>query len=291
MNSPTVFLCHSSVDKLFARRLASDLDAQGINCWLDELEINVGEDLIEKIADGIDSSKFVVVILSPASTSSSWVAREIDAALGAEHAGRCTLLPLLLSPCEIPHAIALRRYSDFTQEGKYPAAFAELVRGLGIVFQAHAFTGERGQGNLATAIADAWSVGLFALARPFHRPFQYMGKKVADIEQSLNAVPNRAGNIIIDTDDCHMLLEAEGSFISYVSVDLKRSKPQYQNRAFNPLTALAVLSINPAELEFVRSATHYHHFSDHRRRLKVSVSCLEDGGALTVGFSSKYYGM
>ncbi|WP_428000997.1 toll/interleukin-1 receptor domain-containing protein [Acidovorax sp.] len=30
-----VFLSHNSLDKPFVRRLATDLDIQGIRCWLD----------------------------------------------------------------------------------------------------------------------------------------------------------------------------------------------------------------------------------------------------------------
>jgi len=46
---PTVFLSHNHADKPFVRRLAADLDNQGIPYWLDEAEIKVGESLIEKI--------------------------------------------------------------------------------------------------------------------------------------------------------------------------------------------------------------------------------------------------
>lgn len=117
-----------------------------------------------------------------------------------------------------------------------------------------------------------------------------MGLSVLDAAKATGGEPNPVGNIIIDTDEVHMLLECEGNYISFVSIDLKRTAPQYQNKSFDPVPALGALSINPGELEPIRSALHYHHFSDHRRKLKVSVSCLYDGAPLTVSFSSKYYG-
>ncbi|MRR07769.1 MAG: hypothetical protein EG828_12715 [Deltaproteobacteria bacterium] len=114
---------------------------------------------------------------------------------------------------------------------------------------------------------------------------------VQEAARAVDGTPNGVGNIILDTEDCHMLLEAEGNFISYVEVDLKRTAPHNQNQEFDSVPLLGVLSINPAELELARKQTHYHTYYDHRKKLKISVSCSYDGGPLTVAFSSKYYGM
>ena len=288
----SIFLSHNFADKPFARRLAIDLDAQGIRYWLDEAEIKVGESLIEKIREGLDAAAYVAVILSPDSVKSPWVQREVDVALNQEIQGRrVKVLPLMYRKCELPGFLLGKKYADFTDEARYEAALEELVRSVGVVFRRNALSTARPDHHIGNAIDQAWSSGLPMLSRPFHRPFQYMGLTVAAAAAAVNGRPNQVGNIIIDSDDCHMLLEAEGNYINYVSIDLKRTSPQYRNRPFDPVPALGALSVNPAELELVKSATHYHHFSDHRRKLKISVSCLEDGGPLTVGFSSKYYGM
>jgi hypothetical protein len=114
---------------------------------------------------------------------------------------------------------------------------------------------------------------------------------VNDAARAVGGMPNQVGNIILDTEECHMLLEAEGNFISYVDIELKRTAPHYLNQEFDSEPALGALSINPEELELIRKQTHYHTYYDHRRRLKVGVSCQYNGGPLSVGFSSKYYGM
>lgn len=44
------FLSHSSADKPFIRQLAADLTANGINVWLDEQRIRVGDSIPDKIA-------------------------------------------------------------------------------------------------------------------------------------------------------------------------------------------------------------------------------------------------
>jgi hypothetical protein len=88
-----------------------------------------------------------------------------------------------------------------------------------------------------------------------------------------------------------MVLEVEGNFISYVDVEIKKTAPWSQSRPFDSEQILGVLSINPSELELVHKQTHFHTYYDHKRKLKVSISCQYEGAPLSVGFSSKYYGM
>lgn len=289
---PSVFLSHNHADKPFVRRLAADLDNQGIPFWLDEAEIKVGESLIEKIRTGIDKVDFVAVVLSPNSIASPWVQREVDVAMNQEIAGRrVKVLPLMYRTCELPGFLLGKRYADFTDDSRYPAALEDLVRSLGVVFSKIAFAPAANSTNLAQALDKAWSMALPMLTRPFHRPFQYMGMTIQDAARATGGTPNSVGNIILDTDECHMCLEAEGNFISYVDVELKRTAPHRQDQEFDSEVILGALSINPSELELVRKRTHFHTYYDHKKKLKVSVSCLYDGAPLSVGFSSKYYGM
>lgn len=145
--------------------------------------------------------------------------------------------------------------------------------------------------KLAGAIEKAIDLGLYILSKPFHRPFQYIGMSITEAAKAVGGKPNQVGNIIIDSEQCHMVLEAEGNFISYVDIELKKTAPWSQSRPFDSEPILGALSINPSELELVRQQTHYHTYYDHKRKLKVSVSCQYEGAPLSVGFSSKYYGM
>ncbi len=289
---PSVFLSHNHADKPFVRRLATDLDNQGINYWLDEAEIKVGESLIEKIRDGIDKVDYVVVVLSPNSVSSPWVQREVDVAMNQEIMGRrIKVLPLMYRKCDPPGFLLGKRYADFTDDSRYSISLEDLVQSLGIVFNKNAHAPKNSITNLSQAIDKALNQAVLMLNRPFHRPFQYMGMSVQDAARSTGGVPNDVGNIILDTDECHMLLEAEGNFISFVDIELKRTAPHRQDQEFDSEMVLGALSISPSELELVRKKTHSHTYYDHKKRLKISVSCLYDGAPLSVGFSSKYYGM
>ncbi|WP_412478508.1 toll/interleukin-1 receptor domain-containing protein [Azonexus sp. IMCC34839] len=289
---PTVFLSHNHADKPFVRRLAADLDNQGIPYWLDEAEIKVGESLIEKIRDGIDRMDYVAVVLSPDSVASPWVQREVDVAMTQEIMGRrVKVLPVMYRKCELPGFLLGKRYADFSDESRYAAALEDVLRSLGVVFNRNAFAPPSGVTHLGGALDKAYTKALVMLSRPFHRPFQYMGMTIQDAARATGGTPNDVGNIILDTDECHMCLEAEGNFISYVDVELKRTAPHRQDQEFDSEAVLGALSINPSELELVRKKTHFHTYYDHRKRLKISVSCLYDGAPLSVGFSSKYYGM
>ena len=44
-----LYLAHSSLDKGYVRRIHADLKRLGHNPWLDEIEIKVGESIVEKI--------------------------------------------------------------------------------------------------------------------------------------------------------------------------------------------------------------------------------------------------
>ncbi|AFZ02663.1 DUF4365 domain-containing protein [Calothrix sp. PCC 6303] len=143
--------------------------------------------------------------------------------------------------------------------------------------------------TLGDAINRAIDYGLYVLKAPFHRPFQYIGMSIADAARVVGGKPNEAGNIIIDSEQSEMLLEVEGNFINYVDIELKKTAPWSLSRPFDSEAILGVLSINPSELELARKQTHFHTYYDHKRKLKIGVSCQYEGAPLSVGFSSKYY--
>ncbi|RYF36242.1 MAG: toll/interleukin-1 receptor domain-containing protein, partial [Cytophagaceae bacterium] len=63
-NRRVAFLSHSSADKPFIRQLAADLSASGIDVWLDEQRIRVGDSIPEKIAQGLAESDYFLIGIS-----------------------------------------------------------------------------------------------------------------------------------------------------------------------------------------------------------------------------------
>lgn len=130
MNKQTgarVFLSHSSVDKSFVRGLAVDLANLGHKPWLDEWEILGGESIPTRVAEGLESSDFVILILSSSSVNSNWVENEWQAKHWDEVRTRTvSIIPLLLDDCQIPALLKMKRYIDFRHD--YSAALEDLAR-------------------------------------------------------------------------------------------------------------------------------------------------------------------
>ena len=130
LSSRTVFLCHSSKDKRFVRRLASALKVQGISPWLDEEEILVGHDFIEKMEDGLSRVDFVGVVLSPNFISGGpWAKEEFRSALTRQVSERrAVVLPVLYKECDIPPLLRSKAYADFRKSFEF--GLRQLVRSI-----------------------------------------------------------------------------------------------------------------------------------------------------------------
>jgi len=129
----SIFISYNHLDKIFVRRLTVDLQCLGVDVWFDELECKIGDSLVEAVQKGIASSEYLGVVLSPSSVTSTWVQKEIEAALAEEvNRKRVKVLPLLLSDCEIPPFLAGRRYADFRTSTEYPASLQQLAVRLGV---------------------------------------------------------------------------------------------------------------------------------------------------------------
>ena len=123
------FLSHSSHDKPFIRQLAADLTASGIQVWLDEQRIRVGESIPDKIAQGLAESDYFVISVSANSAGSEWVRKELNNALVNEvQKRRVHILPLKLDDTPMPAAIADKKYSDFSNS--YKEGLSDLIASI-----------------------------------------------------------------------------------------------------------------------------------------------------------------
>lgn len=127
----SIFMSHSSADKLFVKKLAEDLRKYGHYVWVDEAEIKVGDSLIRKIEEGIENTEYLAVVISSSSNKSEWVTREVHAALNQEICGkRVKVLPILLENVEPPLFLADKKYADFTSEDKYESGLQMILERL-----------------------------------------------------------------------------------------------------------------------------------------------------------------
>jgi hypothetical protein len=91
-----VFICHASEDKQdVAEPLANRLVGLGYEVWLDKFALKLGDRLLEKIDEGINTCRFGVVILSPRFFEKQWPKRELAGLAAREDAeDRPFILPV-----------------------------------------------------------------------------------------------------------------------------------------------------------------------------------------------------
>jgi hypothetical protein len=132
---PVVFLSHNHEDKPFTKKLSIALKKHGIESWIDEGELGIGDSLIEKIQQAIKSVDYFAVILSPNSVNSSWVRKELEVAMNMEiERKKVFVLPILYKECELPLFLTTKLYADFvgtdTNEGKFDTGVLFIVESL-----------------------------------------------------------------------------------------------------------------------------------------------------------------
>jgi hypothetical protein len=89
------FISHASEDKAdVVEPLAIELTARGAAVWYDRWTLQIGDSLSEKIDEGLASSEFGIVVLSPHFFAKSWPKRELGGLVQREIGGKKVILPV-----------------------------------------------------------------------------------------------------------------------------------------------------------------------------------------------------
>ena len=127
-----VFICHAAEDKRFARKLANDLRTLGLDVWFDEWSMLPGDSLYHKIEQGIRSSAWFIIILSPSSVQSKWCKRELREAMEEEfERNKVYVVPVLYRDCRLPAFLRDKIWID-CRARKYREAIPVLRRRFGL---------------------------------------------------------------------------------------------------------------------------------------------------------------
>jgi len=130
----TIFLSHSSKDKKpFVNWLHKKLLSADLPVWYDKFEILVGDSITQKIAEGLEGSEFLIVVISRNAVKSNWVKAELEPKILQQIEGQeITVLPVVLGkidPGEISLFLKGKRWIRFPRKGS-DEKFRELLEGI-----------------------------------------------------------------------------------------------------------------------------------------------------------------
>lgn len=110
-----IFISYSHQDRVFVDELAANLVKRGrAHVWVDRWELRVGDSLLQRIQEAMQSAGALIVVLSKASVASEWCRKELSAGLIRElEERRVLVLPVLLEDCDIPLFLRDKLYADF----------------------------------------------------------------------------------------------------------------------------------------------------------------------------------
>jgi len=133
LSIPKAFICHSSVDDPFAQRLRDSLSENSIKAWLDDVEMNPGERIRDRVTKALGWSDYLLAVLSPASVASEWVRFELASFLAREQPGR--IIPVLngASARDLPEPLRDLEalvYVDMSTESKWQDGIGVLCEAM-----------------------------------------------------------------------------------------------------------------------------------------------------------------
>lgn len=109
-----IFISYSHENQDKVEKIAAHLVKDRANIWIDEWELNVGDSILNKIQEAIETSAALLIVLSKASVKSEWCKKELTAGLMRELSEKeVIVLPVLIEDCEIPLFLKDKKYADF----------------------------------------------------------------------------------------------------------------------------------------------------------------------------------
>lgn len=160
-----IFLSHNGSDKEWVERLGEQIESETIDglpdsrklrVFFDKWDIDIGDNFIARINDGLKRSRLLGCILSPEFMSSGWTTFEwTDIASADPINTQKRIVPIFLrdlckelqTPIDLRAPFKSLNYIDFRNERKYEESFQRLIRRI------------RGlpplRGNAKTALAES----------------------------------------------------------------------------------------------------------------------------------------
>ena len=125
-----LFISYASEDIDAIRPLVQALRANGLNVWFDQSEIRIGDDWRRRMDDGMEHSRFALIVFSPAFFDKDWTQYELDNFITARTLGERAILPIYhnVSNQEVAeHVPALRTVASLPLSTPLDQLVSEIV--------------------------------------------------------------------------------------------------------------------------------------------------------------------
>ncbi len=123
-----VFVSHRGADAVLAEQLANEIRSAGHSVWLDTWEVSIGDQIIEKMNDGLAGFTYLVVCYSSAGMA-PWMNIEWMSALARQLNGEgVKVLPVRLSGKIAPAILSGTKYADLIADWK--RGVADLLKAI-----------------------------------------------------------------------------------------------------------------------------------------------------------------
>ena len=126
MTAPRVFVSHRHADMDRATAFAAALRERGLDAWLDEWEIGLGDDIVVRMEQGLADSDGGCILLSEAGVGEGWMREELSVLTQRAVELEKRLIPVLLDdipPDRRPPFLQTRKAATPKDLGKIVAAF------------------------------------------------------------------------------------------------------------------------------------------------------------------------
>ncbi len=150
------FFSYSRADSQFVLKVAKDLKQQGLNVWLDQMDIPPGSRWDAAVEEALTESECMLVVLSRSSVKSENVLDEVSFAIKKNK----RVIPLLIDDCEVPFRIARFQQIDFTSN--YDAGLELLSRTL-----------KGGDGKVTSPAAQEYRADEIVIPKRNYKPLIY----------------------------------------------------------------------------------------------------------------------
>jgi hypothetical protein len=108
MSQRRIFISHGASDREWVRAFAESLQAQGVQVWLDDLQIPAGGRLEEALEQGLRGSDVVAFVITSDNIRGPDLFFELGAAVGMGKRA-VPIVPKDVSASELPYPLRVRR--------------------------------------------------------------------------------------------------------------------------------------------------------------------------------------